>query len=449
MAAPRIILATAGSLGDLHPFLALGEALKARGARVQIATSLEYQPKVQAEGLLFQDASLGLADFEAELGLDLAGITRKIAQSNFWFYDNIVLPNAAAGARRMIELAEGADVIVASSFALGAQLAAQKLGLPFVSVALSPMLFMSAHEPTPLPGAPWLKPRTSRAGLALNRATLNLGRLLTRGFTERVNAARATLGLPPSRDNVIFDTPWRADLVLGLFSPVLGGPLPDHPANTHITGYACYDSEMGGPPALPQALAAFLDAGEPPIVFTLGSAAVHIADRFHVEGLAAARALNRRAVLLVGPDGDLGLTRGATDAITVSYAPYSLLFPRAAANVHQGGVGTTQQALRAGRPQLVVPHLGDQFDNGARIAARGAGVVLKRDRFKAGAAAESLSRLLGDSKIAERAAAAEALSGAENGAAVGADLVIGLATRRRARAAAPNRCHARHRAWGR
>ncbi|WP_269714092.1 glycosyltransferase [Caulobacter sp. NIBR2454] len=425
----RIILATAGSLGDLHPFLALGKALHARGARVEIATQAEYRPKVEAEGLVFQDASLNLADFQSELGLDLAGITRKIAASDFWFYEHVVLPNMAAGARRLIEIGEGADIIAGAPFAMGALLAAQRLGVPFVSVALSPMLFMSAHEPPPLPGAPWLRPRTSRAGLALNRATLALGRLPTARWTRRLNAARAELGLPPTKDNVIFDAPWRADLILGLFSPQLGGPLPDHPKNTHITGYAAYDSEAGGPPTLPPDLAAFLDAGEPPIVFTLGSAAVHIADDFYAQGLAAARALGRRAVLLVGPDGDQSLTQGATDAIAVPYAPYSLLFPRAAANVHQGGVGTTQQALRAGRPQLVVPHLGDQHDNAARVAARGVGAVLKRERFRAEAVAAVLERLLADAAMAERAAEVGRLSAGEDGAEVGAGLVMGLAAR--------------------
>lgn len=436
MPSPRIILATAGSLGDLHPFLALGKALRARGATVEIATSVEYRPKVEAEGLIFHDAGLSLADFEATLGLDLAGITRKIAASDFWFYEHVVLPNMAAGARRMIEIAQGsddqasetqppADVIVGSSFAVGAALAAEALRIPFVSVALSPMLFMSPHEPPPV--TPWLKTPNGPAALALNRATLGVGRLLTNRFTRRLNAARAELGLPPTRDNAIYDAPWRADLVLGLFSPQLGGPLPDHPANTRITGYAAYDSEAGGPATLPPELAAFLDAGEPPIVFTLGSAAVHMADSFYAEGLVAARAIGRRAVLLVGPDGDLTLAQGEKDAIAVPYAPYSLLFPRAAANVHQGGVGTTQQALRAGRPQLVVPHLGDQFDNGARVAARGVGAVLKRERFRAQAAAEVLGRVLGDAAVAERAAALGVLSAREDGAEVGAGLVMGLA----------------------
>lgn len=427
----RIILATAGSLGDLHPFLALGKALQARGANVEIATSVEYRAKVQAENLIFHDAGLGLADFEGALGLDLAGITRKIAASDFWFYEHIVLPNMAAGARRVAEIAQGsnvqprADVIVGSSFAMGAALAAETLGVPFVSIALSPMLFMSPHEPPPI--TPWLKAPNGPAALALNRATLGVGRLLTNRFTLRVNAARSELGLSPTRDNPIYDAPWRADLVLGLFSPQLGGPLPDHPKTTRITGYAPYDSEAGGPPTLPPELAAFLDAGEPPIVFTLGSAAVHMAENFYVEGLAAARAMGRRAVLLVGPDGDLTLTEGAKDAVALPYAPYSLLFPRAAANVHQGGVGTTQQALRAGRPQMVVPHLGDQFDNGARVTARGVGAVLKRERFEASAAAQALGRLLGDPAVTQRAAALGALSETEDGAALGSELVMGLA----------------------
>lgn len=89
----------------------------------------------------------------------------------------------------------------------------------------------------------------------------------------------------------------------------------------------------------------------------------------------------------------------------MAYAPHSLLFGRAAAVVHHGGIGTTGQALRAGVPQLVVPFFGDQFDNARRIVRLGAGATLDPRAFRGKAAVAALDRLLAAPAIAARAAA--------------------------------------------
>ena len=41
--------------------------------------------------------------------------------------------------------------------------------------------------------------------------------------------------------------------------------------------------------------------------------------------------------------------------------PYDWLFSRVRAVVHHGGSGTTHSALRFDRPQLILPHIADQF----------------------------------------------------------------------------------------
>lgn len=193
-----------------------------------------------------------------------------------------------------------------------------------------------------------------------------------------------------------------------------------------MVGYAAYDSDQGGPSVLPPALEAFLAGGPAPLVFTLGSAAVNIPGRFYRESLAAARRLGRRAVLLVGPDGDPSVAEGAADAVALAYAPYSLLFPRSAAIVHQGGVGTTQQALRSGRPQLVVPHLGDQFDNGARVARLGVGATLAREAYRSAAPAARIDRLLGDAGLVATAARLGTIAAQEDGAGEAATRIAAL-----------------------
>jgi rhamnosyltransferase subunit B len=420
---PRIILCTAGSLGDLHPFIALGLALKARGVQAEIATSLEYGAKVEAEGLVFHPVGPGVERLSADLGMDLAEITRAIAKSDRFLFEKVMLPYLETWTREVEVLARGANAVVGATFAAGAAMAAEMAGVPYVSAALQPTVVFSAYDPPRLPRAPWLSPASSGAQLWLNRATIRLARASTDPWTKPINRVRASLGLPASAANLLFDGAANADLALGLYSPLLSPAQPDAPAGFAVTGYAAYDSEAGGPVVMPRELEQFLAAGSAPVVFTLGSAAVHIPGDFYVESLKAARRTGRRAVLLVGPEGDRGVADGP-DAIALPYAPFSKLFPRAAAIVHQGGVGTTQQALRAGRPQLVVPFLGDQFDNAARVVRLGCGATLGRTRYKADRVATVLDRLFSDPGVAETAARLGVVAGREDGAAVAAERIV-------------------------
>jgi len=190
-------------------------------------------------------------------------------------------------------------------------------------------------------------------------------------------------------------------LHLALFSKVIGPPQPDWPPNTVQPGFCYYDGaddiqKMSGD------LQGFLDAGEPPIVFTLGSAAVMDARDFFEQSADAARLLKRRAVLLYGVFNDPPAGIGG-DIVGFDYAPYSQLFPRAACVVHQGGVGTSGQVLRAGVPHLIVPFAHDQPDNAARCRRLGVGEIVTRRNYNASTAKTGLSRILDTEKYRERA----------------------------------------------
>lgn len=426
MDAGRIVLATGGSLGDLHPFIALGRALQARGFSAGIATAVDYRGKVEAAGLTFHEVGPSVEQMQRDTGLDLAGLTGAIAGSDRFLFGKILLPYAGDAARQLITVSDGAAAVVGSTLAIGAMMAAEVHGVPGVAVSLQPTMVFSRHDPPFLPRAPWLKPATGGPQLWLNDLTRTLGRMTTAQWTGPMNAVRASVGLPPTADNIIFDAGRSADLSLGLYSPLLSPRQPDAPANFHVVGYAAWDSETGGPPVLSPELEAFLNAGEPPLVFTLGSAAVHIPGDFYVESVTAARRLGRRAVLLVGPEGDLSVGAGDPDIHVARYAPFSLLFPRAAAVVHQGGVGTVHQALRGGRPQMIVPHLGDQYDNAARAVRLGCAATLARSAYRAEPVARVLAGLLDDPGILSRAEALAAPARAEDGAGMAAQKISAL-----------------------
>jgi UDP:flavonoid glycosyltransferase YjiC (YdhE family) len=128
-----------------------------------------------------------------------------------------------------------------------------------------------------------------------------------------------------------------------------------------------------------------------------------------------------RALLLVGEERNRPAETLPDTIAAFDYAPYGEVLPRARAIVHQGGIGTTAQGLRAGIPSLVVPFSHDQFDNAARVARTGAGRALPRSRYNARTAARELRALLEDESYTSRAAEVGRQVRSENGAAAAAD----------------------------
>jgi UDP:flavonoid glycosyltransferase YjiC (YdhE family) len=205
-----------------------------------------------------------------------------------------------------------------------------------------------------------------------------------------------------------------------MFSSEFAKAQPDWPSHTSIMGFAFYDRQEPAA-GLTDEVRQFLQDGEPPIVFTLGSTAVMNPGSFYLEARKVAQQLGRRALLLTGK-GSPGIT-GSRDQMVVNYAPYSEVFPHAAAVVHQGGVGTTAQAMRAGIPQFVVPHAFDQPDNAARIKRLGLGRTMNKGRFNAATATVQLRRLLMDKKMRVKAAQVKNILERENGAIAAANAV--------------------------
>lgn len=411
-----MVLTSFGSLGDLHPYLALGLGLQARGHRATIATSEVYRGKVEGLGLGFHPTRPHFDPEDARLAARVMDRFRGTA----FVFRKLVMPHVRDTYADLTAAVAEADVLVSGSLAYAAAAVAETSGVRWVSSVLQPLVFFSADDPPVLPGmvgAEWV----ARAGPRTNRAVMRAGERLTLPWCAPLLALRRELGLPPGL-HPLYAGQHAPGLVLALFSPRFAAPQPDWPSQAEVTGFPFFDEagdEGGGSgAALPEALERFLTAGEPPVVFTLGSSAIYAAGAFYAESVKAARALSRRAVLLTGR----GLRQRlpdlrSEDVLVLEYAPYAALFPRAAATVHQGGIGTTAQALRAGRPMLVVPFAHDQPDNAARVARLGAGLSLPRGRYRARRVAPRLERLLHERTFAARALELGAALRAEDGVA--------------------------------
>ncbi len=128
-------------------------------------------------------------------------------------------------------------------------------------------------------------------------------------------------------------------------------PQPDWPPNTRVTGFAFYDRrDYFGESEIDPELLRFLDDGPPPVIFTLGSSAFWVAENFYRDSVKAAQTLGHRALLLIGHQRNMPADSLPDGIAAFEYAPFAQVFPRAAAIVHSGGIGTTGQALSQGGP---------------------------------------------------------------------------------------------------
>src|SRR5262249_37624071 len=277
---------------------------------------------------------------------------------------------------------DGADLLLTHPLPLLGPIVAQKKGLPWVSSVLAPASFLSVYDPTVPPQWPGLH-KLMRLSPWVGRGVMALAERQLDKLMQPVYEIRAELGLPRGKQPILGGQ-HSPSCVLALFSKVMAAPQPDWPPHTIVTGFPFYDRrDFFGENAIAKELVDFLDAGEPPIVFTLGSAAIWVAKDFYRESIAAANALGKRALLLIGHARNMPPRPLPPGVAAFEYAPYSEVLPRACAIVHQGGVGTTGQGLRSGRPVLILPHAHDQFDNAARVARLGCGRALPRPRYDA------------------------------------------------------------------
>ena len=420
----RIVLATWGSFGDLHPFLALGEGLLARGHDVVVATCPLYQGKVERSGLGF-----------APLGPDLPPPGSVAAATMARLMDarhgpravlrETVVPAVEGQYRDLCAACAGADRLVAHPVVLSAPLAAAKKDVPLVGLALQPILFLSAHDPCVPPGVPalvdaWLPPQPLMAPM------LRAVRGYLRRWTVPVDRLRSAENLP-DQGHPLFEAPFSGVANIAAWDPVLGAPQPDWPSRTVQTGFLFHDrrGEPGDASQLPERAEEFLAGGPAPVCFTLGTSAVMDPGFFWDAAAAACRQLGIRGIFLTGlHPGAWQPDPADTSLLALDYAPHSLLMPRCAAVVHQGGVGTTGQALRSGRPQVVVPWSHDQPDHARRVVRAGLGAHVARHRIGASAFADVLERVLGDASIAENARRVGDTVRARDGVGVACDAVV-------------------------
>lgn len=397
----NVLIPRHGSSGDVLPCIAIGWELKRRGHEVTFIGNPYFETNAVKAGLSFvpvgtlEDHERILADtqlFDSSTGSWKATLEKHYYPHLESFYHT----TAALHVPDRTVIVGGEIATLALS---------QNLSVPFAAVLADPCSYFSWYDPPHpdyvLPGwARWLT--RTRKGLALLHRLKGLAwQLRARRLPphdvmieqSEIAKFRKKVGLPARNT-------YQPDLALCMWPEWFAAMQPDWPASAMTTGFPFFpklDEDSPAPPAESRGE----DTKESrPIVFTTGSVASSHYE-FFITAIEACKLLNRKAVLLT-PNADHIPKELPEHAVHLKYAPYGELFAGADLVVHVGGIGATSYALAAGTPQIVLPMIGPQFDNGHRMERLGVGKMLARKKVGTAQLARVIHSVLSSHRISRR-----------------------------------------------
>jgi rhamnosyltransferase subunit B len=412
----RIAFGSFGSLGDLHPVLALACGAAGRGHEVVVAAAEAHRGVVEAAGVDFLPLRPGVPTDEASLAHYFhmsRGPVRLMRELSF--------AHVRETHEDLARVARGADVLVVGELLYTAPQVAAAEGIPWANLVLAPTSFLSSEDPCVLAPAPFLHP-FRRLGPWFHRLAHRFGRLQTAWHARPLTRFQRSLGVRHP-GNPVYDSKHSPHLVLTLFPDFLAPPQRDWPPAVRQCGFVFHKQ----PVSLDPALRSFLDRVESPVVFTLGSIVAHFEPCFYDHAVEAARIAGVRALILTGRNPRK--PAGGADIHVADYAPLEEVLPSALAVVHAGGIGTCGEVLRAGVPSIVVPYAFDQPDNAFRMRRLGVAGVLPRGGGGARAMARALRRVIDDPRHRARARHFSAVIDPARSLACALDGIEGLAGR--------------------
>lgn len=408
----RFIMASFGTVGDVAPMLAIGQALRELGDDVLFFGTPYYEDRYRASGI---DYRLAGPLLDPDILLKDPRFTHP-SRGVFNVFNFLYLPlvNILADTIGAELERRPADMILTQMWSFGGALAAEKAGLPYAVVSMAPITWYSAADPSligPFEPPPWLMGWLERHPIRW---------VINRTFSKSLGECAERLGLPAGNRR-FYTIQEHSARNVGLWSTRFRTTAPDDFPQNRICGFPKPRQDTP-PPALSPEAEAFLAAGDPPVVLGLGSALPRFVPEVYRMSWEACRRLGLRAVLVGGGEGVV--ERPDDRLLQLPWAPYASLFPRAGVVMHHGGIGSLAEALRAGRPQIIVPCGTDQYDNAARAERLGVACRIKRDDVTVRRLVEALSTCMQNSRMQSDAERLATRIGAEpDGALVAAEAV--------------------------
>jgi rhamnosyltransferase subunit B len=387
----RVLISTAGSHGDVLPFIALGREFASRGHEVILYanpfflgyttdSAIGFVPISTTEkyALLFGELSDG------DPNRAFKRVAKEYAEICPQYYQAM-----------RTDVIPGDTIAIGNSLLFPHRLLRETDGVPCATVHLAPSVFRSNVNPARLVPK-WIT--SSTPSLLKRMAWWMLDKTFyDPNFTVPLNKYRGDLGLP-AVDRIFSSWIHEADCVVGLFPDWFATPQSDWPEDVVLVDFPLYDQGNHSP--LPPELDEFIQAGQPPVAFSAGTATA-TAHEFFKTSVDASETAGLRAILLTHFRQQVPASL-PKNVIHVDYAPFSSLLPRLAAFAHHGGIGSTSQALHAGIPQLIRPVAYDQFDNSARTVRLGVAQEVLPKQYASQAVANVLSTLTTDKALHHR-----------------------------------------------
>ncbi|MFE1954584.1 glycosyltransferase [Streptomyces sp. NPDC059524] len=345
----KILIATAGSRGDIAPYTGLGAGLLAAGHDVRVAAQEEFAPMVRAAGLGFRALSAGPRRAPGQ-GRTLMGSAAAFAA------------DLGRGFEDLLEAGTDLMLLSATTAPFGPHLT-EATGIPAAGAHLQPNAPTGAFPP--------VVAGTRSLGRFGNRLAGRFAlRMVDRVYAPAVRDLRTRLDLPPAHGPEVRRREERAHRpVLHGFSEALVPRPADWRPGLEVVGtWWPYLATRELPPEVED----FLAAGPPPVLVSFGSMASGEGERLSALAVEALRGAGLRGIL---QSGAAGLAADTDGILTVGDLPHELLLPRTAGVVHHCGAGTSAAAARAGVPSVPVPVTADQPFWAGRLHRAGAAVT--------------------------------------------------------------------------
>ena len=347
----HLVIATLGTRGNVQPYVAVGKELKRRGQQITVATHEDYRTLVESNGLSFRG---------------VCGSYRKILSSKAgqrWINSSRNPIRFIRGFRKLFEpfaedwvndldaALDDADGVIVNAVAAPALVALETRRTPRVILFTSPSVPSGMIGISGLARIPFI---TSWVERNMYKVVLDQAWSVGKAAQARY-LAKHDLRLPPHplwKENI------RREIGhLHLFSEAIVPRPDDWPKCAEVTGFCFLDAQQNWEPS--KELTHFINSGPPPIYATYGSQSGMDPATLSSITIEALRSIGQRGVIGIKRD-KLPSMKESEDIFFIDDVAYEWLFPKMAAIVHYGGVGTASAVLRAGKPSVVTPFFSDQ-----------------------------------------------------------------------------------------
>ncbi|MDD4645088.1 MAG: glycosyltransferase [Bacteroidales bacterium] len=390
-----IVIITQGSLGDVRPFLAIGIAFRKQGDEVTVCAPENFRELFTSHGFSYHPVGL---NFQAILSNDEADETGKNLRKKNVI--QLVIQSISDQFKLLPSVAKDAKLIIGNGLDFAGRSVAEYYKIPYFMISPMPLAFKSKyHSPMtiPLQNLPsWLNRLFWWTGELS-------GRLL---FCKKINRYRRELGL----DDVINYTDFMSKNAILAADRILA-PLPPDCKNISQIGFLDYDEGI----ELDEKIIDFINAGAPPIYIGFGSMGDPSSEKTKI---ILQRLLDVKELRFIISKGwaNLNIETTRTNALFIDHVPFAKLFPKMSILVHHGGAGTTCTAVRAGIPQIIIPHGLDQFYWGNRVRALKIGVApIPRKKLTSKKLIKAIYEVIDNQEYRENAKRIGSIGSKENG----------------------------------